>query len=300
MTECGKSLVEWASNSQLNCEWVTLMDEKALNFHRPRAPEVGLLMALPETSTWSRARQRDSGPQPLRTATWPWGLPGLSGASDNSVRRENESLKVALKAFQAVDAGRGVALLSFPEQFGSTVGVRPPSPWDLIEVREWANKLHLRRYSCYQCKLAPCSSSRPTGLLANMPLKLGNIATGWPRLTERPDGTWSYRGPLPPRCGCENHPPRIEGPSAPWEREPLSKLLDLLRPRFGFDQRIAGQPRKGEGEDAVTRRAEDSSEGDTTEPEPAPCEVKVVASCRQRDQDLTKELQLEAPRPLTG
>ena len=116
VTECGKILVEWASNSQLNCEWVTLMDEKALNFHRPRAPEVGLLMALPETSTWSRARQRDSGPQPLRTATWPWGLPGLSGASDNSVRRENESLKVALKAFQAIDAGRGVALLSFPEQ----------------------------------------------------------------------------------------------------------------------------------------------------------------------------------------
>ena len=37
-----------ASNSHSICEWVTLMDEKALNFHRPRKPEAGALMALPK------------------------------------------------------------------------------------------------------------------------------------------------------------------------------------------------------------------------------------------------------------
>ena len=81
-----------------------------------------------------------------------------------------------------------------------------------------------------------------------------------------------------------------------------------------------GSTPKGEGEDAVTRSAEDSSEGEdavTRSADPqrgrllgrrhdragaGALRVKVVASCRQCDQDLTKELQLqlEAPRPLTG
>ncbi len=138
-------------------------DLSSLHYHRPRAPSVSILLCCPTTSTWSRSRRRGTkGPPPTRSATWPWGVPWLSPGHRDSTEHDNDSLRLCIAVADCVLEFRAIALLSFPEQLGSTDGDRPASPWDLRELREWVSRKSLWRIAFRQCELGPSPRPRPT------------------------------------------------------------------------------------------------------------------------------------------
>ncbi len=180
-----------------------ISDDNTLNYHRPRAHDVAIVLACPLTSTWSRARTLGTrGPPPTRTRGSPWGAPWIKRELRDANDEENRSLRLSLSAVNAVLPHAAIVLWLFPEQMGSVTDDFAPSPWDLPEIRLWARREHLWRIAFNQCELGPGDRQRPTGALVNARLHHRAIRWGWPRLRRRADGSWAYLGPLSLRCEC--------------------------------------------------------------------------------------------------
>ena len=199
----------------------------ALRYHRPRAPEVVLALVSSCSASWSRARgMTKSGPPQLRSQTWPWGVPGLNDQHRAQVEEGNAHLRLSLSVCEMLRNSQRPWLLSFPEQFGSTLGEPAPSIWDLREIKEWACRHKLWRFAVNQCEFG-ANHRRPTGILTNVPLSDRRFSRGWPVLRQREDGTSEYGGPLLKSCSCRHcHsllPLRSRG--APWDKDPLQSFL---------------------------------------------------------------------------
>ncbi len=180
-----------------------IADDDALNYHRPRAHGVSIVLACPLTSTWSRARTLGAhGPPPTRTTGSPWGAPWIKEELRASNERDNRSIRLSLTTVNAVLPYSAVVLWSFPEQLGSVTNDIAPSPWDLPEITRWAKREHLWRIAFNQCEMGPGARQRPTGALVNARLHHHAIRWGWPRLHRRADGSWAYLGPLSLHCEC--------------------------------------------------------------------------------------------------
>ncbi len=232
-----------------------IADLASLEYHRPRAPSVSTLLCCPTTSTWSRSRRRGTrGPPPTRSATWPWGVPWLSPGHRDSTEHDNDSLRLCISVADCVLEYSAITLLAFPEQYGSTDGDRPASPWDLREVREWASKRSLWRIAFRQCELGPSARPRPTGALINASLRHASFYYGWPDLHRRDDGTWRYQGPLPHQCSCQQ-PHERDSTERPLSRPPLEtaaleSLANLLL-RRALPPRARGHP-AGKGDEMAS------------------------------------------------
>ncbi len=192
--------------------------------------EVAAMLSVPSTSTWSRSRHRSSsGPPPLRNAAWPWGFPWLEGKPRQAVDASNDELRTILGQMATLARSNTAShiVLVHPEDFGGCGSGRPASIWRLPELRVWAKRWGLKRYATFQCRFGECAHSMPVGVLSSYPLDGRLFYPGWPPLGG--SDASHYLGPLPKRCGCNDH----------WssERTPADQRLravgdSILQPGF--------------------------------------------------------------------
>ncbi len=254
------------------------------------------LVAVPDTSTWSRARYMNkSGPPILRSAQWPWGLPHTSGGHREIIEAENDSLRHCLLTIEkalSVNPDATVLFLA-PEDRGASPLGRPASIWQLKELREWARRRELRRGAAYQCEIGASSTPRPLGILMHR-IESGDvqrrspIKRGWPRFSPKPDG--HYVGPMSRTCACNSsHAPQL---SKAGDRRSIFSSLSvakglmkiLLRPHLRKRLRSLGLLRQGSLQAQLTMNSEGTSwdtkeigieeetDSDRTWPEPSSSE----------------------------
>ncbi len=166
------------------------------------------ILAMPPTATWARSRHlHESGPQPLRDSTWPWGLPQISGANRDKLETENADLRLALELIHLslTRSPSTTWILLSPEDRGRGSCGNPASIWQLKELRAWAFDCGAVRGALNQCELAPSSTPRPLGFLKNA-IEHGSMSAsaavhrGWPTFSS--SASRHYLGPLPRRCRC--------------------------------------------------------------------------------------------------
>ncbi len=167
----------------------------------PVAAAVGVLT----TTTWSRLRHASpQGPQPVRNANWPWGLPWLTPGDRREVEAANDQLRNVLSVLQGARERSPSACLAFwhPEDLGGARLGRPASPWQLREVRRWANQEGLHRAAVFQCAFERSIHRLPIAVLFSHPFGHPQLHPGWP--TFRGLGNDQYLGPLPNKCSCQD------------------------------------------------------------------------------------------------
>ncbi len=168
------------------------------------------ILAAPSSATWSRSRHLHSdGPRPLRSSSWPWGLPELTGADREKVEADNDELRLALMLIEAglKRSSNMTWFLIFPEDRGRGAQGHPASIWQLRELRCWAASNNAVRGAVNQCELGPSDSPRPLGFLKHQ-IDSGSlsqspfVSKGWPTFSS--SRSRHYIGPLPRKCRCGN------------------------------------------------------------------------------------------------
>ena len=166
-----------------------------------------LVLGAVANSTWARARHSGRpGPQPIRSSMSPWGFPWLGKGDRWATEAANEELR---ETFAVLHQGRGLApatRLAFfhSEDLGAAAGGRPASPWQLRELRAWANAQGLHRVAFFQFRFGPHEHSLPTECFLSHPISSSEIKRGWPIF--RGDANEMYIGPLPKLCHCSLSP----------------------------------------------------------------------------------------------
>ncbi len=170
-----------------------------------------VMIVVPYLPTWSRLPcLNSSGPKPLRSRAWPWGLPWMNCSRQRQAERDNGVLRQVMRAMQLFlgqtrEGSLPNLLLLMPEDLGAVKRIYPASPWQLAELRCMAREFTLQRSSFYQCTLGPSQYARPTGILHSFRLPSGTVRRGWPRHKMTAAGE-RYDGPLPSHCECgQNH-----------------------------------------------------------------------------------------------
>ncbi len=169
----------------------------------PQGPVAAAIGTL-TNSTWSRLRHASPhGPQPVRNANWPWGLPWLTSGDRREVEAANDQLRNVIAVLQRARERTPSACLSFwhPEDLGGARLGRPSSPWQLREVRRWANQQGLHRAAVFQCAFEQSKHRLPVAVLFSHPFAHPHMHPGWP--TFRGLGNDQYLGPLPGKCTCQ-------------------------------------------------------------------------------------------------
>ncbi len=185
------------------------------------AAAVGVISA----STWARSRHlSERGPQPVRNAQWPWGLPWLTEGDRRQVEGSNDQLRNLLGVLHRARARSPAVHLSLwhPEDLGGARLGRPASPWQLREIRQWANREGLHRAAFFQCAYQRHRFPLPMAVLHSHPFRRRHIFAGWPQFRGR--GNDCYIGPLPRACAC----------SEPHESSPALKHAELRRADGGL------------------------------------------------------------------
>ncbi len=162
---------------------------------------VSQLVVVPTISSWARSKHRKTeGPQPQRNSHWPWGLPWLSPRDKDVVDSANEDLRhhFALMNFCIQHCPSTHLLFLHPEDLGRADQGEPASIWQLPELKLWANRWGLRRYSTHQCRFGKSEWPFPIGVLSSHPLPHSLFTPGWPQL----DSARRYKGPLSRFCDC--------------------------------------------------------------------------------------------------
>ncbi len=194
------------------------------------------------TSTWSRLRHASAeGPQPVRNSSWPWGLPWLTDGDRREVEKSNNQLRNVLAVLQKARDRSPSAVLMFwhPEDLGRARLGRPASPWQLREVRRWANREGLHRAALFQCAFNTNSQRLPMAVLFSHPFSHPDLHPGWPIF--RGEANDHYIGPLPRRCACHEpqHTRQTTGTNQELRRTTGSGILigtvnGILAPMMGL------------------------------------------------------------------
>ncbi len=187
----------------------------------PQGP-IHLVIASLDNSTWGRARHMGrGGPPPLRNRRHPWGIPSVTGTGRELLETANEQLRATFGTLEAAMATSPscVTIFVHPEDLGEARLGAPASPWNMEEVRRWANKRAMHRKATFQCEFGSEEAAYPTGILISEPLNSRRIHRGWPHVRGS-DGR--YVGPLAPRCRCHNqHPPADRLRPSPGDKSTL-------------------------------------------------------------------------------
>ncbi len=210
------------------------------------------------TSTWSRLRHGSmEGPQPVRNSSWPWGLPWLTDGDRREVEKSNDQLRNVLAVLQRARDRSPSAVLTFwhPEDLGRARYGRPASPWQLREVRRWANREGLHRAALFQCAFETNSHKLPMAVLFSHPFSHPHLHPGWPMF--RGEANDHYIGPLPRQCACPDpHHTRQSTESRQELRKTVGSSIligtikTILAPIMGISQTSA-LLRKGRGKDRL-------------------------------------------------
>ena len=216
--DCGEGL----ALAQTSCDqfgsptlWRTLHFEftlEGLTELKNQLDHIDAMIIFPRMPTWSRLPALNrTGPRPVRSKDFPWGLPGLPTQANAKVDLENTLLRMTLDIARdfltGVTAGAGRArqrrfTLLQPEDLGPLPSFLPVSLWQLPELQRLASDFNLHRQAFHQCRHQRAQHSRPTGVLTNTILPTGTAKNGWPRFERNADGLDAYVAPLTGRCGC--------------------------------------------------------------------------------------------------
>ncbi len=199
----------------------------------------GAILCKVTAPSWSRASlSHKQGPRPLRSSTWPWGLPDLDGRQRERCDTENAAvqntlnmIEVALKHTKnAADAQRPLAFAE-SEDFGPRGSVQPASIWRLKATKHLVRTHGLMRSAAYQCEFGKLDRPQPIAILHNYHFDGVHMHKGWPRISVLDQGRCRYEGPLPSRCNCNNvhigneHNPIKDFLSAPFVHVLVEHLL---------------------------------------------------------------------------
>ncbi len=259
-------------------------DVTTLEEARSVAPHA--ILAAPSTSSWARARHiRSRGPQPLRDAQWPWGLPSLIGADRDKVESENDELRISLVLIDCSvkKSANTTWFLIFPEDRGRGAAGHPASIWQLRELRAWSRSQSAVRGALNQCEVAPEDSPRPLGFLKHS-LENGSLAAnplvakGWPVLSPPPGR--HYLGPLPRKCRCGLEHTKWtnmhDADAKKFSAETISQAVaswfahQVLRPHIGLSAGSSTLLRKGVGSGLAQASAGKAALGDLPMDDPEP------------------------------
>ena len=168
---------------------------------------------IPSAATWSRSRHSGhSGQPPLRSRSFPLGLPSLSPDETQQINKANRALEVAAwvaeQSLQCPSKFIGLNII-FPEDLGGHCEHGPSSMWVLREFRFLEGVRDAWRAAAYLCQFTRSEYKRPTGILSNCTSLRPLLFPGWPKLHCVQDSL-KYRGPLPLSCSCgREHTPLI-------------------------------------------------------------------------------------------
>ena len=230
---------------------------------RIRQGEFDVIIMSPPCSTWSRAVwSNKQGPQPVRSAEFPYGFPWLTGALKDKAVLGTLLVQRCIEILQQAPK-KTACLWEHPENLGRTRNGLPASVWQLAELRAAAKARSMSTIALHQCVYG-ADYSKPTRLLADLPgLRLLGFP-GWPQLNKE---GW-YLGPLPRSCG-HAHPPLIgadlEGnfktsPTAAYPPDLCKAIADLIwkyhisgsaltPPEGGCETPLAGPNKTDKGEE---------------------------------------------------
>ena len=124
----------------------------------------------PPCETHTRARHANrNGPPPLRSHAWPRGLPNLTPAQQEQVRRSNLLADFAIEAFETAVQSGVLAVLEFPEDLGPARLGHPASLWQSARL-QGLKEAGAVRGAIYQDAFDKLSYLKPTGLITTIPL----------------------------------------------------------------------------------------------------------------------------------
>ena len=160
---------------------------------------------VPSAATWSRSRHSGhSGQPPLRSRSFPLGLPSLSPDETQQINKANRALEVAAwvaeQSLQCPSKFIGLNII-FPEDLGGHCEHGPSSMWVLREFRFLEGVRDARRAAAYLCQFTRSEYKRPIGIFSNCTSLRPLLFSGWPNLVEA-QNSLTYRGPLPLSCSC--------------------------------------------------------------------------------------------------
>ena len=205
----------------------------------------------PPCSTWSRAVWSNrEGPQPVRSAEFPYGFPWLSGAQKQKADAGTRLVQRSMDAASAAHKANVAFLIEHPEYLGACNRGNPASIWMLPEMRTLAQETKAATVVFHQCQFESVKVAKPTRLLSTVhQLDLLGFC-GWPRLSK----SQQYLGPLPRACQHGTHVPLIgmaadgefrTAASAAWPPS-MCEAIALLMLRH-LQSQILRSPHEGGG-----------------------------------------------------
>ena len=183
-------------------------------------------------ATWSRARHKsNAGQDPLRSRSFPLGIPSLSPDAQSKVLLDNEHLEYAawiLECSLLRERAKVDSVLVFPEDLGGHEHHGPASVWQQREFQVLECDHDARRGAGFLCQLAHAEQKRLLDILTTLAALHSDPCMGWPKVV-LDQNDLCYFGPLPRDCGClAQHSPMVG-----YNTDQLfSHLFLLLGPLF--------------------------------------------------------------------
>ena len=168
------------------------------------------MLVLPPAAAWSRARHKSIARQdPLRSRSFPLGIPSLSPDAQSKVLFDNEHLEYAawiLECSPLCERAKVDSILVFLEDLGGHEHHGPASVWQLREFQVLECDHDARRGAGFLCTRR---QKRPLGILTALAALHSDLCMGWPKFV-LDQNELRYVGPLPRDSGCPaQHSPMV-------------------------------------------------------------------------------------------
>ena len=197
----------------VNCSLVTNVTDVFYVLDLIASGYLDFVMVLPPAATWSRARHKsNAGQDPLRSRSFPLGIPSLSPDAQSKVLLENEHLEYAawiLECSLVCERAKVDSILVLLEDLGGHEHPGPASVWQLREFQVLECDHDARRGAGFLCQLAHAEQKRPLGILTTLrSASFGSLHGMAQVFLDRNE--LRYVGPLPRDCGCPTqHSPMV-------------------------------------------------------------------------------------------
>ena len=205
LAQCQDALEYFLEVVFVNCSLVTNVTDIFYVLDLIDSGYFDFVLVLPPAAAWSRARHKsNAGQDPLRSRSFPLGIPSLSPDAQSKVLLDDEHLEYAawiLECFLLCERAKVDSILVFPEDPGGHEHHGPAAVWQLREFQVLECDHDARRGAGFLCQLAHAEQKRPVGTLTTLAALHSDLCMGWPKFVLDQDEL-RYVGPLPRDCGC--------------------------------------------------------------------------------------------------
>ena len=213
LAQCQDALEYFLEVVFVNCSLVTNVTDIFYVLDLIASGYFDFVLVLPPAATWSRARHKsNAGQDPLRSRSFPLGIPSLSPDAQSKVLLDNEHLEYAawiLECSLLCERAKVDSILVFPEDPGGHEHHGPASVWQLREFQVLECDHDARRGAGFLCQLAHAEQKRPLGILTTLAALHSDLCVGWSKFV-LDQNELRYVGPLPRDCGCPTqHSPMV-------------------------------------------------------------------------------------------